>query len=90
MVKGYLQQFGIDYIDTFANTIRPGIYRALFYLLAEKYWKIHYWDVKSAFNTAAIDEEIYVEQLIGFIKNDKLVCKLNKSLYGLKQLAHNW
>ena len=90
VVKGYLQQFGIDYSDTFANTIRPNIYRALFYLTAEKDWEIHQWDVKSAFNTAKIDEEIYVEQPIGFIKDKQLVCKLNKSLYGLKQSARNW
>lgn len=50
-------------------------------------------DVKSAYLHAPIDCE-YMEQLEGFeVKSDKggkLVCKLNKSLYGLKQSGKNW
>jgi Reverse transcriptase (RNA-dependent DNA polymerase) len=40
IVKGYLQQFGLDYNDTFASTVRPGIYRALFYMATEYNWEI--------------------------------------------------
>ena len=45
-------------------------------------------DVKSAFLNGDLEEEVYIEQLAGFILgNDaKLVCKLRKSLYGLKQV----
>ena len=51
-------------------------------------------DVKSAYLHPEIKEEIYLEQPTGFEKLDssgkKLVCKLNKSIYGLKQAAKNW
>lgn len=51
-------------------------------------------DVKTAYLHAPIDEEIYLEQPEGFevtLKtNEKLVCKLKKSLYGLKQSGRNW
>ena len=51
-------------------------------------------DVKSAYLNAKIDCELYIEQPMGFEKisksGEKLVCKLNKSLYGLKQSGRNW
>ena len=51
-------------------------------------------DVKSAYLHSNIEEEIYLEQPQGFVKKansgQKLVCKLNKSIYGLKQAAKNW
>ena len=90
VVKGYLQKFGLDYNETFANTVRPGIYRALFFLAAELDWEIHQWDIKSAFPNADVEEEIYVQQPYGFEQDKKLVLRLNKALYGLKQSARNW
>ena len=51
-------------------------------------------NVKSAYLHSKIEEEIYLEQPEGFVKKansgQKLVCKLNKSIYGLKQAAKNW
>jgi hypothetical protein len=51
-------------------------------------------NVKSAYPHSKIEEEIYLEQPEGFVKKansgQKLVCKLNKSIYGLKQAAKNW
>ena len=48
-------------------------------------WKIHQMDVKIAFFNGVVEEEVYVEQPLGFETNDKEthVCKLNKSLYSL-------
>ena len=50
------------------------------------------WDVESAFTCAPLNEEIYIEQPIGFIRKgeEHLVCKLNRALYGLKQSARAW
>jgi len=52
-------------------------------------------DVKTAYLNAPIDCEIYMEQAEGFEtpnsdENERLVYKLNKSLYGLKQSGRNW
>ena len=50
---------------------------------------VHKMDVKMAYLHAPIDYEIFVEQPEGF-KTNKLVYRLSKSLYGLKQSGRNW
>ena len=55
---------------------------------------VHQMDVKAAYLNAPIDCDIYGKQAKGYEKvgknGEKLVCKLNKSLYGLKQSGRNW
>jgi hypothetical protein len=55
-------------------------------------WEIHQLDIKSAFLNGVLDEEIYMEQLKGFITagQENKVCCLKKALYGLKQASHAW
>ena len=88
--KGFQQKYGLDYLDTWANTIRPSIYRALFGIASSLGLFIYQWDIKLAFIHSPIDEVIYVEQPTGFSQNNGLVCKLNKALYGLKQAPRAW
>jgi len=60
-------------------------------LAASFKWEVHQMDVKSAFLHGDLHEEIYMEQPIGFIKTDSsLVCRLKKSLYGVKQAPRAW
>jgi hypothetical protein len=49
-------------------------------------------DVKTSFLHGDLDEEIYMEQLEGFVqnRNKKFVCSLQKSLYGLRQSPRKW
>jgi hypothetical protein len=55
---------------------------------------VHQMDVKTAYLNAPIDREIYIEQHEGFEKlgnnGEKLVCRLNRPLYRLKQSGRNW
>ncbi len=92
VVKGFLQKYGIDFTETFSNTVKPMAYKALFAWAAYRNLEIQQWDVKSAFPNASLKEEIYMEQPTGF-KNQRYltkVCLLIKALYGLKQSAREW
>jgi len=87
VVKGYAQQFGVNFFDTFALVARLDTIRLLLALSAHQNWKVYQLDVKSAFLNDFLEEEIYVEQLEGFVKKgeDNKVLLFKKTLYGLKQ-----
>ncbi|KAG8481238.1 hypothetical protein CXB51_026069 [Gossypium anomalum] len=92
VVKGYCQQYGVDFEETFAPVARLDTIKLLFSLAAQKKWQIHQLDVKSAFLNGFLKEEIYIEQPDGFQvqgQEDK-VYRLKKALYGLKQAPRAW
>ena len=92
VVKGYAQMFGVDFLETFAPVARLDTIRMLLALAAQMGWKIYQLDVKSIFLNGYLEEEIFVEQLEGFVvkgKEDK-VYQLKKALYGLKQAPRAW
>eukprot|EP00253_Pinus_taeda_P012597 PITA_12597 len=65
--------------------------RLVLSLAASLKWEVHQMYVKSVFLHGDLHEEIYMEQPIGFIQTDSsLVCRLKKSLYGLKQVPRAW
>lgn len=94
VAKGYNQVMGIDYKETFSPTANLTSVRILMQMAAQYDLELHQMDVKTAYLHAPIDCDVYMEQPEGFeVKSDtseKLVCKLNKSLYGLKQSGRNW
>ena len=94
VAKGYSQVPEIDYFETFSPTAKITSIRLLMQLVLDFSLDLHQMDVKTAYLNAPIDCELYVEQPEGFIKysetGERLVCKLNKSLYGLKQSGRNW
>ena len=61
-------------------------------MAAQFKWNLHHLDVKSAFISGYIEEDIYVDQPKGFIKEGKedYVLKLKKALYGFKQAPRAW
>ena len=89
VVKGYLQQYGLDYDQTFAAVVKPMAFRILFALAAYHDLDVDQMDVATAFLNGVIDQLIYVELPTGFESQGK-VCKLKKSLYGLKQSPRLW
>ncbi|KAG8475459.1 hypothetical protein CXB51_032225 [Gossypium anomalum] len=92
IVKGFSQKYGLDYMETFAPVARLDTIRLLIALAAQKQWKIHQLDVKSAFLNGFLEEEIYIDQPQGFVVSGKeqMVYKLKKALYGLKQAPRAW
>ena len=92
VVKGYAQVFGVDYSDTFAPVARLDTIRLVLAITAQNGWKVFQLDVKSAFLNGILQEEIYVEQPEGFMKQgaEEKVYLLKKALYGLKQAPRAW
>ena len=92
IAKGFKQKEGIDFFDTYAPVARITSIRVLMTLASIFYLYVHQMDVKSAFLNGDLDEEVYMEQLKGFVMfgNEKKFCKLVKSLYGLKQVPKQW
>ena len=94
VAKNHLQIPDIDYQETFAPIARMSKIRTLLQHAVQNDLIVYQMDVKTAYLNAPIDREIYVEQPEGFRKSgnsgETLVCKLKRSLYGLKQSGRNW
>jgi hypothetical protein len=85
VVKGFRQRHGIDYFETFSSVSRYESIRLLLAIAAAKGLQLIQIDIKTAFLYGELDETLFMTQPEGFVKDDKKVCKLIKSIYGLKQ-----
>jgi len=92
VAKGYNQEEGTDFGETYAPVARLEVVRLLLAYACLKGFRLHQMDVKSAFLNGFIDEEVYVSQPPGFEdhNNPYYVFKLKKALYGLKQAPRQW
>lgn len=92
VVKGYLQQFGVDSDQTYAAVVKPMAFRVLFAIAAYYDLDINQMDVKTAFLYGLIDQLIYVKLPKGTETETTkhMVCKLLKALYELKQSLRLW
>ncbi|KAL4590865.1 hypothetical protein LXL04_003810 [Taraxacum kok-saghyz] len=92
VVKGYCQQEGIDYEETFAPVARLEAVRIFLAYAASKNFQVYQMDVKCAFINGELEETVYVEQPPGFV-NEKFPYHcyiLDKAVYGLKQAPRAW
>ena len=92
VAKGYTQQYGSDYYDTFSPVANIAYVRLLLSMVVIRSWPIFQLDIKNAFLHGDVVEEVYMEQLFGFVAQEKsgLICKLRRSLYSLKQSPRAW
>jgi len=92
VARGYSQQEGIHYTDTFAPVARLDAIRLLLSYAVNHGLILYQMDVKSAFLNGVIEEELFVKQPLGFedLKYPDHIYKLKKSLYGLKQASRAW
>ena len=92
VAKGYTQKEGIDYKETFSPVSSKDSFRTIMALVVQFNLELHQMDVKTAFLNGDIDETIYMMQPENFVLGDtkRMVCKLKKSIYGLKQASHQW
>ena len=92
VTKGYTQKEGIDYDETFSSIAMLKSIRILLSIAAHYDYEIWQMDVKTVFLNGNLEEEIYIMQPESFIaKNQEhMVCKLKRSIYGLKQASRSW
>ncbi|GJX65127.1 retrotransposon protein, putative, ty1-copia subclass [Tanacetum coccineum] len=92
VTKGYTQLYGVDYEETFspvADIRAIGILISIAVFYDYEIWQM---DVKNAFLNGYLDKDIYMVQPEGFVdpKHPRKVCKLQRSIYGLKQALRSW
>ncbi|GJU38923.1 retrotransposon protein, putative, ty1-copia subclass [Tanacetum coccineum] len=91
VAKGYTPTYGIDYEETFSPVVYIRAIRILIAIVAFYDYEISQMDIKTAFLNGYLDEDIYMVQHEGFIdpKHPRKVCKLQRSIYGLKQASRS-
>jgi len=92
VAKGFSQVHGLHYDETFAPVAMLRSIRILLAIAAFHDYEVWQMDVKTAFLNGYLEEDVYMMQPEGFVdpKNPNKVCKLKRSIYGLKQASRSW
>ncbi len=91
VAQGYTQLPGLDFNEAFAPVAKLSSFRSMIALAARYGWKARQLDVKSAYVNGELEETIYMKQPPGSARPgvEHLVCRLKKTLYGLKQAGRD-
>lgn len=92
VAQGFSQKYGINFDETFSPVIRFETIRCLIAFSLQNDFELHHLDVCSAFLNGELKEQIFMKQPEGYVVKGKehLFCRLNKSIYGLKQSPKCW
>ena len=92
VAKGFKQIHGIDYEETFSPVAMIKSIRIMLAIAAYHDYEIWQMDVKTAFLNGNLEEDVYMTQPDGFVLDSQAnkVCKLQRSIYGLKQASRSW
>ncbi|KAK1651647.1 hypothetical protein QYE76_069452 [Lolium multiflorum] len=92
VARRFSQQHGIDYGDTFSPVVKSATVRLVLSLAVSRGWTLRQIDVSNAFLHGFLTEEVYMQQPPGFedAQYPNHVCKLQRSIYGLKQSPRAW
>ena len=91
VAKGFRQRQGVDYEESCSPVAMLKSIRILLAIVAHSNYEIWQLDVKTAFLNGYVEEEIFMEQPKGFeSKESSKLCKLHRSIYGLKQASRSW
>ena len=92
VAKGYTQKEGIDYEETFSPIALLKSIQILLVVAVSLDYEIWQMDIKTTFLNGSLEEDIYMQQLEGFIARgqEHMACKLQRSIYGLKQASKTW
>jgi len=90
VVKGCAQWPGFDFNETYAPVVRIETIRAILILVPSKGLKVQQMDVKDAFLNGNMSERVYMRQSDGFNDGTGRICRLIKTIYGLRQAGWEW
>jgi len=87
VAKEFTQIEGVDYEETFSPVVRIASMCLLLALVAHLDSELFQMDVKTAFLNGNLEEDIYMDQPIGFVskRQEDKICLLKRSIYGLEQ-----
>ncbi|KAL8101713.1 hypothetical protein AgCh_033560 [Apium graveolens] len=92
VARGFTQTYGVDYKETFDPVAKLNTVKVLISLAVNNDWPLQQLDVKNVFLNGDLNKEVYKTILPGFVnhQNKNKVCRLRKSIYGLKQSPRTW
>uniref|UniRef100_A0A803Q706 Reverse transcriptase Ty1/copia-type domain-containing protein n=1 Tax=Cannabis sativa TaxID=3483 RepID=A0A803Q706_CANSA len=92
VTKGFQQQLGVDFYETFSPVVKSSTIRVILHLSASNQWDIQEVDIDNAFLNCTLSKTVYMEQPASYVNTSHphYVCKLQKALYGLRQAPRAW